>query len=285
MQPHRTFRIGEIEIIPLWDGTLDTKLSYITNMNPDTAGRFVAEAGATQGSDPLVLPVWAFLVRTPLSLVLIDTGGGASKPGRLGFLPDALAKAGIAPEAIDLISFTHLHRDHYCGLVDTTGRPRFSRAELLLHRVEAEAWLDTPFEQQHPRSQRHSREVGEFLALYGGRVRRVGDGELLPGLSIELAPGHTPGHSCFVVRSGGDTAVLIGDVVHLAAVQLPRPETTMHYDCDPELATLTRKRVLGRCAAETVLVMGSHLPSPGVGRIEVDGAGYRFVPAHQTLIG
>lgn len=280
MEPQRTFRIGDIEISPLWDGTLDTKLSYITNLDAETAGRLVARAAAQSPADPLILPVWAFLVRCNGRTVLLDTGGGASKPGRLGLLPQTMAAMGLDPAAIDLISFTHLHRDHYCGLVDTTsGAPRFPRAEILLHHQEAEAWLDTPFERQHPRSQRHSKEVQEFLALYASRLRRVGDGELVPGLSIELAPGHTPGHCCFAIRSQGATALLIGDVIHLAAVQVPRPTTSMHYDCDPETATATRLRVLGRCASERITVMGSHLPSPGYGVMEVDGEGFRFMPA------
>lgn len=279
MEPQRSFRIGEIEVSPLWDGTLDTKLSYITNMDEETAGALVAAAARAQGSDPLVLPVWAFLLRVGNSTILIDTGGGSSKPGRLGFLSRSMDRLGVLPSDVDQIVFTHLHRDHYCGLVDLEGRPRFPRAEIVLHDIEAAAWLDTPFEQQHPRSQRHSREVRDYLALYRDRLRRVRDGLLIEGLSIELAPGHTPGHSCFRINSRGQTALAIGDVIHLAAVQVPQPTTTMHYDCDPETATVTRIRVLGQCADDRTLVLGSHLPSPGVGIMERNGDGFRFRPA------
>lgn len=279
MEPARSFCIGDFVVSPLWDGTLDTELSYIVNMDPGTARGLVAEAAAATGSNPLVLPVWAFLIQHRNRRILVDTGGGTSKGDRLGQLPQSLARLGLSPEDIDTVGLTHLHRDHYCGLVKPSGEPRFKRARLVLHRAEAMAWLDTPDEQMHPRSRRHSAEARNIVGLYADRLERVDDGELIPGLSIELAPGHTPGHACFVIRSAGKTAVAIGDVVHLAAVQVPRPDAIMHYDCDPETAGVTRRRVLGRCVADKALVMGAHLPVPGIARIASEGDGFRLLPA------
>lgn len=279
MEAQRTFRIGDIDVSPVWDGTLDTRLSYITNLDEASAARILAASGPEYGPDPLILPVRAFLIRTANRVILIDTGGGSSKGTRLGHLTTSLAAMGIGPGDIDTVAFTHMHRDHYCGLVDPAGNARFDRAQILLHRAEAEAWLDTPKARMHPRSQRHSDEVVEFLGRYGSRVQRVEDGDVAPGVTIMLAAGHTPGHSCFVVRSGGQSAVVIGDVVHLAAVQVPAPGTTMHYDTDPEMAVTTRRKVLGWCAGEGALVMGAHLPATGVGRMVVAGDGFRFVPA------
>lgn len=278
MEAERTFRLGHIEIAPIWDGTLDTKLSYITNMDTGMAACLVEAEAQSTGCDPLVLPVYCFLISLPGRRLLIDTGGGSSKPGRLGFMVDSLALRGLVPGDIDTIVFTHLHRDHYCGLLDPEGKPRFERASIFVHHAEATAWLETPFERQHPRSQRHSKEVATFLALYRDRLFRVPDGEIAAGVSIEIAPGHTPGHSCIRIRSAGQTAVAIGDVIHLAAVQIPRPDTAMHYDCDPDTAYVTRKKVLSSCAQDRSLVLGAHLPG-GVGTIEPDNGGFRYTPA------
>jgi glyoxylase-like metal-dependent hydrolase (beta-lactamase superfamily II) len=82
----------------------------------------------------------------------------------------------------------------------------------------------------------------------------------------------------WILSSEGQTAVVLGDVIHLGAVQLPLPATPMIYDVDPVLAGETRRTMLALAAREGVVVAGAHLPGPGIGRIVADGGGYRFVP-------
>jgi glyoxylase-like metal-dependent hydrolase (beta-lactamase superfamily II) len=90
-----------------------------------------------------------------------------------------------------------------------------------------------------------------------------------------LRPGHTPGHTNWLIQSGGERILIWGDIVHLAPVQLARPEARLIYDVDSELAAATRQRVLDWVASERLVVAGAHLGFPGFGRVERSGE--RFI--------
>lgn len=273
-----TLALGDIDIASVWDGTLEASLTSILRLDPEEAARLVAAEQAASGADPLKLPVYAFLVRGPGYLALVDTGSGDTKGPTMGHLPASLAALGVVPSAITHVLMTHVHMDHIGGLIDAAGRPAFPQALLLLHTEEARYFLDTPDEALDARSQRHLSFQRRAISAYGDRLRRVVDGEGLPGLVARMAPGHTPGHTSWEAASGGEKLVMFGDVIHLAAVQLPRPASAMIYDVDAERACSTRTQMLARIAREGTMVAGAHLPASGLGRIEVAGEGYRFVP-------
>ena len=105
------------------------------------------------------------------------------------------------------------------------------------------------------------------------------DGEVLPGVMRPCCcPGHTPGHTGWLVHSGHDGVLIWGDVVHLAAVQVPRPEAALVFDVDPDAARATRRRIFDQVAADRLRVAGAHLDFPGFGHIVRQGASYRFEP-------
>ena len=115
-------------------------------------------------------------------------------------------------------------------------------------------------------------------APYRRRMRVVREGEALPGVSAVALAGHTPGHTGWLVHSRDDSVLIWGDVVHLAAVQVPHPEAALVFDVDPDAARATRARIFDRVAAERLRVAGAHLDFPGFGHIVRHGAGYRFEP-------
>lgn len=279
MESPRTVAVGDIQITSVWDGTLEAKLESILKLDPVEARRLVEANRQASGVDPLTLHVRAFLIRAGGKLALVDSGSGTSKGPSMGHLPASLARAGVAASDIDCVMLTHMHMDHVGGLIDDAGRPCFPKAELVLHQAEARYFLDTPESELDDRSRRNLPFQRQAIAAYGDRVRRVADGDGIPGIAARLAPGHTPGHTCWEVSSRGASALVIGDVVHLGAVQLPRPSTAMIYDVDGDLAGRTRADVLDRVAASGMLVAGAHLPAPGLGRILRAGAGYRFEAA------
>ena len=104
------------------------------------------------------------------------------------------------------------------------------------------------------------------------------DGEALPGVAATLLAGHTPGHTGWLVHSGDDSVLIWGDVVHLAAVQVPHPEAALVFDVDPDAASATRRRTFDRAAADRLRVAGAHLDYPGFGYIVRQGASYGFEP-------
>ena len=278
MERPRTVTLGDIEITPVWDGTLDANMDGIRGLDPAAASRLIAAEQQATGVDPLVLPVRAFLVRSGGHLTLIDSGSGDTKGPRMGHLPASLAALGVAPADIGAIVMTHLHLDHSGGLVDASGAALFPNAQLVLHEAEAAYFLDTPTAALDARSQRHAELQRALVAPYRERLRRVRDGEGTGGLTALLAPGHTPGHTAWLAASGGRRLMVLGDVVHLGAVQLPRPDTAMIYDVHPIMAAATRHRILELAAHQRMLVAGAHLAAPGLGTIVRTGTGYRFEP-------
>lgn len=278
MERANAVAIGDIEITSVWDGTLVASLESVLRLDPSDAARLVAEEARVSGADPLILPVWAFLIRTGGKLALVDTGSGTTKGATMGHLPASLASLGVAAAAIDVVLMTHLHMDHIGGLIDGHGQPAFPNAEVVLHRDEARYFLDTPDADIDARSRRHLSFQRTAIAAYGNRVRRVCDGEGMVGVTAKLAAGHTPGHTTWQIASRGNSAVVLGDVIHLGAVQLARPASAMIYDVDPDRAATTRTALLAELASSRALVAGAHLPGGGRGRIEAADEGYRFVP-------
>ena len=105
-----------------------------------------------------------------------------------------------------------------------------------------------------------------------------GDTELVPGVRAIAARGHTPGHTLYAIESEGQKLVLWGDLIHVAAVQFPRPQVTIQFDSDPVAAARERKKAFAEAAKEGYLVGSAHLPFPGVGHLRAEGKGYAWVP-------
>lgn len=222
--------------------------------------------------------VYGFLLKLGGRLALIDTGAGRLMSAALGKLAAALNAQGVAPQQIDTIFMTHVHRDHFGGLVDAEGNAAFPNAELVLHDREAGFWLDNRLEDMPARARRYRELARQALALYADRLRRVKDNEGLPGVSAHLAPGHTPGHTCWLVQSGGQAILAWGDLIHIAHIHLPSPHIAMEYDLDPVVARQTRLRVLDWVASDGIAVAGAHLPAPGIGAIVRNGKSYAYEP-------
>jgi glyoxylase-like metal-dependent hydrolase (beta-lactamase superfamily II) len=271
----QTHKIGDIEVTTLSDGVLTTSLDVVLGMAQEEKERLAG----IKATDPLPISVNAFLLKRGNKYALIDTGSGNTMGPTLGKLPENLRAAGVAPEQIGTIFLTHLHPDHANGLVDDAGRPHYPNAELILHETEARFWLDRdPAGAPDERIRRNIVNNRVSTAPYRARMRTVPDGEAATGISAVLMPGHTPGHTGWLIQSGKEGLLVWGDLVHLAAVQVPRPDTGLIYDVDPQTACATRKRMFDRIAADKLKVAGAHMDFPGFGTIVRKGAGFAFEP-------
>jgi glyoxylase-like metal-dependent hydrolase (beta-lactamase superfamily II) len=270
-----TKQVGEFTVTAVSDGVLYSNHDVILIDRAESERL----TGIAYGQ-PVPLDVNCFLIRHGGKLMLSDAGTGTTYQPTLGKLPQNLRAIGVDPAEIDSILLTHLHPDHSLGLVDEAGQAVFPRAQLIVHEVEAAFWLDREMKPDDPeRLTRNTKAQRVVTAPYRDRIRRIKDGEVLPGISATMRPGHTPGHTNFLIQSGGEKLLLWGDIVHLASVQMARPDATLVFDVDPDTARASRQRVLADTANERLVVAGAHLPAPGFGRVARADVGYVFEAA------
>jgi glyoxylase-like metal-dependent hydrolase (beta-lactamase superfamily II) len=268
-------KIGDITVTALNDGVLQATNEVLVGITPQDATR---ELEARFRAVPPRITVNGFLVRSGGRTTLIDTGAGNLMGDAVGHLAANLAAAGVAADEIDAVLLTHLHSDHMAGLVDAEERAAFPNAELVMHEAEAAFWFDDAnFNNASDRAKDGQALAKRMTRPYGERIRRLSDGSVMSGISIEKLAGHTPGHSGYLIADGGDALLIWGDIVHIPAVQFPRPEAGVMYDADPAAAQATRRQVFDRAATEKLRVAGMHHEFPCFGHIERSGDGYAFV--------
>ena len=273
-------RVGALEVTALLDGHLEIPPAVFSLPATEVADLLRA---VFRPDGPISTPVNAFAVNTGERLYLVDSGTVPGFAPTLARLPEALEAAGLAPERVDMVVLTHLHPDHAGGLV-RDGRQMFPNAQVVVADGEAAYWLDEATEASVPDEVRPFFQIAQdSLAPYGERVVRLrpGDTAAVAGVEVTPLPGHTPGHTGYVVGDGIDRLWLWGDIIHSASLQFPRPEVTLSFDVDQDGAVASRKLALDRAANERLAVAGAHLPFPGIGHVARagDGQGYRFVPA------
>jgi glyoxylase-like metal-dependent hydrolase (beta-lactamase superfamily II) len=261
-----------VRITALCDGHADIDLSRFPSLDRDAA-RPLADAGEI-ALDDMAVSVNAFLIETPERRYLVDAGNGAIRGPGLGHLRTALGHAGCRPDDVDVVLMTHMHGDHCVGLYED-GRAVFARAEMVVSEAERDFWADEAGLNEMQRSQLDF--ARSAFAAYAGRTALTTPGrEVAPGIEMVALPGHTPGHVGYLI--GAAKVLIWGDIVHVPALQIPRPEWYFRFDADPETAIATRRRILERAADDDLIVAGAHLPFPGMARITRDGEQFIYLP-------
>jgi glyoxylase-like metal-dependent hydrolase (beta-lactamase superfamily II) len=266
-------KIGDIVVTALSDGYNDGNLELLKNVDVDQARSILTDAFRPVRR----ISINTFLVHTKNGMVLIDTGTGGSLAPTNGWLLRNLEAARLKPKDITAVLLTHMHPDHSAGLTDVkTGQPFFPNAELVMHEAEPRYWLDDGEMARAPNDHVKSMFVHSRaqIAPYKPRTRLFSGGEVFPGVVAMPIPGHTPGHTGFMISSAGQQLLIWGDVVHLPEVQVALPDTGTNFDVDYELATKSRKRILDQVAADRLLVTGMHLHFPGFHYVARRGSGY-----------
>jgi glyoxylase-like metal-dependent hydrolase (beta-lactamase superfamily II) len=269
-------RIGDIVVTALSDGYLDAPYS-VMRIGQEDAEQLLT--GALRRAPPRIC-VNCFAIHAAGRLALIETGSGTSMGPTLGRLAGNLASAGIDAAQVETILLTHMHPDHSNGLVGDAGEIHFPAAELRVHEDELAHWHDDGRMAQATERQRirYFEASRRQFAPYRDRVRTFRKGEVFPGVTAIPIPGHTPGHTAFLIESGGEALLIWGDTVHVPEVQVARPEVTMEFDSDPAAAAAARRRIFDMATSEQLLVAGMHLHFPGLGRMTKRGDGYVLVP-------
>ena len=230
--------------------------------------------------------VQAFVIKTPTKIILVDTCVGNDK--ERGEIPewhklqtsflDKLAVLGFQPKDIDVVLCTHLHFDHVgwnTMLVDGQWVPTFPNARYLFAETEYNYWLSKP-----------EQEIADDHAGFRDSVKPVVEADLadLVALThqvteeVSLVPssGHTPGHVCVLIQSGGERALVTGDMMHHPC-QIAKPEWGTDADTDVDRARETRLEFLDKYANSDLLVIGSHFAFPAAGKVVSDDEGYKLL--------
>lgn len=275
---YRTF-IGDFEVTALSDGTVglpvDKLLKGISHRNLKKALDY------HHLSLPVETSVNGFLVNTGDKLVLIDTGAGALFGPTLGRLVQNLKAAGYQPEQVDEIIITHMHPDHVGGL-SANGQRVFPNAVVRAEQEDADYWLSADNLAQAPEDSKGFFQGAQAMLkpyVEAGMFKPFsGDTELAPGISAMVTHAHTPGHSIVAVESKGQRLLIIGDLIHVAAVQFDHPKVSIGFDSDSKNAVKQRIKAFNKIARNGDLTAAAHLSFPGLGHIRKTAIGYQWLP-------
>ena len=217
--------------------------------------------------------VLTFVIRSQGKTILVDAGVGPWGLWRFGegHLLDSLAALDLTPESIDVVLPTHLHLDHVGWNTRPSPNgpvPTFPRARYLFQQRDWDYFTRPEFlSSDEPRAQMIRTAVLPLKDT--GLMELVGDEAVITEeVTLLHTPGHTPGSVSVLVQSGGEAALLLGDVAH-HAVELTETEWSPLYDIDRSLAARSRKAVVEQAARRNAYVAGAHFAAvdPAFGRI------------------
>lgn len=275
-----TRKVGAIGVAVVSDGTLNVPLSFTLPETPpaEAAALFKAhglpEAGASAQANVV-------LISTGRERILIDAGSGPNFQPTAGKLQENLEAAGIAPDSITRIVFTHGHADHLWGAIDDFGDgDRFPNARYVISAAEWDFWVDPNTATKVPDALKGmALGTARILKAIEKKTERRKDGDTVaPGVSYLATPGHTPGHMSVLIENGGQRLIVGGDVLLNSAISFARPDWRIGSDFDRDQGIATRKRLLDQLATDRIPLVGFHLTWPGYGAVERAGTAYRFVP-------
>ncbi len=272
-----SIKIGDITVTALNDGQFQANSAIVNGITAEQAD--AAEAAAFRFVPPKIT-INAFVLTIGGKHILVDTGCGTAFGPAMGKSRDKLATLGITHASVETILVTHAHVDHVCGLIDPEGKGVFPNAELVMHEAEPAFWLNEANAAAAPDAAKDAFKAAQAaLGPYAGRIRTLAGGqEGVPGVALQPLPGHTPGHSGWLVTSGSESLLIWGDVVHLPGVQFAHPQAGLAFDTDSDLARTSRLQALEMAAAEKLLVAGMHLDFPTFGYVAKAAEGFAFVP-------
>lgn len=272
------FTLGEFRITALSDGTLPLDLhQLLKGITPEQINALLRDGFAR---NPIETSINAYVVDTGSRVILIDTGAGELFGSVGGKLPASLAASGYRPEQITDVLVTHIHTDHSGGLA-RAGRMVFPNATVHASQADIDFFLERT-NLAKGLEPRHLEEALKTIGPYraAGKLKPfTGRATILPGITAIPTPGHTPGHSFFLVESEGESIEFWGDIMHIGTIQFPRPDVTIAFDVDQAAAKAQRARQFEAAAGERRLTAVAHLPFPGLGYLRREGHGYEWVPA------
>ena len=275
------YKVGSVEVTALYDGIWKKPHdpAFIKNASVDETKAALAKAGMT--TEYMPIPLTVIVLKVGDKFIMVDSGSGVGQwqPTAVS-LPGNMKAAGIDPAKITTILISHFHPDHIFGLMEKgTNAPVYPNAELVVNATEYKWWTEPGRVEKLPEARKPiGQRINTVFPTWKNFKLVEGEKEVAPGIRLVNAPGHTPGHSAFLLASGNQQLMISNDAAYVPALLAPHPEWMGAYDQDGPLAVETRRKLIDRIIADKVAICGAHFPFPAAGAFVKDGTGYAFTP-------
>ncbi len=279
------YHVGDIEVTAIYDGIWRKPHDPAFIKNASIEETKAALAKANLPTEFMPIPLTVLVLKVGGRLIAMDAGSGVGQwQANATHLPGNMAAAGIDHKKIDAVMISHFHPDHVWGLMEKgTNELVFPNAELVVQAAEYNWWTEPGRIEKLAQGRRPAgKRIADVFPKWKN-WKLVEDGaEVAPGIELISAPGHTPGHSTYLVSSGSHQLLVSADIMYVPALLAPHPEWQGSYDQDGPLAIASRRKMIDRVIADKIAICGSHFPFPGSGSFVKDGNAYAFAPTIQV---
>jgi glyoxylase-like metal-dependent hydrolase (beta-lactamase superfamily II) len=273
------YKVGDIEVTAINDGFAQRPLEgFVRNAELSQVQQAMQEAFLPGNALPITFNT--LVLNQGGRLTLIDTGNGDMGAPTSGTWMANFRAAGFDPAQVNTVVISHFHGDHINGLRLKDGTAVFPNAEVMVPAPEWAFWMDDARMNQAPEAMKGAFQgVRRVFGPIAGNVKRYEmDKEVVPGLTAVAAPGHTPGHTAYMLSSGNGKLMIMSDITNHPALFVRNPDWSAVFDMDGDQARATRRRMLDMAASERAQVAFYHAPFPATGHIAKDGNGFRLIP-------
>ena len=279
------YKVGSIEVTAVYDGIWRKPHdpAFIRNASIEETKAALANAGLTTEFMPI--PLTVVVLKIGDRLVMVDAGSGVGQwQANATNLPANMKAAGIDRSQISTILVSHFHPDHIWGLMEKgTNAAVFPNAELVVSSTEYRWWTEPGRVEKLAEGRRAAgKRIADVFPTWKNWRLVDDNAEVAPGVRLLAAPGHTPGHSAFLVSSGSSQLMVSNDAMYVPALLAPHPDWKGTYDQDGAMAVPTRRKLVDRVIADQTMICGAHFPFPGTGQFVKDGDAYAFTPTGQS---